>query len=433
MARAFGLPSATALVVANMIGAGLFTTSGLALADLGSRPLVLLAWVVGGAIAWTGAQSYARLARRIRESGGEYVFLSRTFHPALGFLAGWVSLFAGFTGAIAFAAQAFEAYALSSGTQPLGLPGGTLAIGSILVFTGLHAGAVRTGLHVQNAVVLLKLGLLAAFFVYAVGRGADPGWPGMGVADEGRAFALTSFAGSLVWISLSYSGFNAAVYVAGEVRTPERTVPRALVLGTLGVSLVYVALNTVFLYAPLPEAILGQQDVAARAADALGGPRIGALVRASIALALLSSVSSMIVAGPRVYAQMARDGLFPAFLAGRGEEAPPRSSILLQSALACLVVVLSDLEELLSYLGLTLSLCAAATAASLFWIRRREKARGALFVEVVCPAIYVLSTLVLAGLASLLHTRSFLATLFTLASGGAVYALQRRRRRAAPS
>ena len=197
-------------------------------------------------------------------------------------------------------------------------------------------------------------------------------------------------------------------------------------------SLVYVALNTVFLYAPLPEAILGQQDVAARAADALGGPRIGALVRASIALALLSSVSSMIVAGPRVYAQMARDGLFPAFLAGRGEEAPPRSSILLQSALACLVVVLSDLEELLSYLGLTLSLCAAATAASLFWIRRREKARGALFVEVVCPAIYVLSTLVLAGLASLLHTRSFLATLFTLASGGAVYALHRRRRRAAP-
>ena len=424
--RPFGLPSATALVVANMIGAGLFTTSGFSLRDLGDRRFVLAAWVVGGAIALAGAVSYGRLARRIRESGGEYVFLSRAIHPAVGFLAGWVSLLAGFTGAIAFAAKGFEAYALPVEARPAWLPEGSLAVASIMLFASLHAAVLRAGLRVQNAIVVLKLLLLGGFLAYALARLPGGHWSGPGAADEGQAFSLARFAGSLVWISLSYSGFNAAVYVAGEVRDSARTVPRALILGTLVVALLYVALNAVFLYAPLPTDIVGRQDVAAIAGRAVGGSWLERGVRAAIALALLTSVSSMVVAGPRVYAQMARDRVFPRWLGRREEDGPPTGSIWLQATLASVVVLAADLEHLLSYLGFTLSLCGAGTVASLFVLRGREGRRDHVVTEVVLPLIYVAATLLFAVLASSEHGRTLAATGATVLSGGLLYALFRR-------
>ena len=167
--RAFGLPSATALVVANMIGAGVFTTSGFALQDLGSRGQVMAAWVLGGLIALCGALSYGALVRRMAESGGEYLFLSRFVHPLVGFLAGWVSLLAGFTGAIAFAASAFETYALPPAVRPDWLPEGMVGAGVILACGLLHARTVHHGLRTQNLVVILKLTLLVGF----LGRSID--------------------------------------------------------------------------------------------------------------------------------------------------------------------------------------------------------------------------------------------------------------------
>ncbi len=429
-ARPFGLASATGLVVASMIGAGVFTTSGYALADLGNRVLVLSAWLVGGVIALAGAVSYGRLAARIQESGGEYVFLSRVIHPAVGFVAGWVSLLAGFTGAIAFAASAFEAYALPVATRPAWLPEGALAIAMILSFAALHALVMRVGLRLQNLIVLVKLVLIAAFLVYASVALSGPGWAGLSVADEGRPFSLVAFAGSLVWISLGYSGFNAAVYVTGEVRDPGRTVPRALVVGTLCVIALYLALNAVFLFAPLPGDVAGRADVATASVAALGGSWLAAAARAAIALALLTSVSSLIVTGPRVYAQMARDGVFPARLAGRGfgNRGAPAAAIALQAALAALVVLVATLEDLLSYLGFTLSLSAAGTVACLFVLRSRES--GARAGEgLVAPAFYVTCTTVLAVLAAVDRPWQLVAAITTLAGGFGLYALARPRAR----
>ena len=241
--RAFGLPSATALVVANMIGAGVFTTSGFALQDLGSRGQVMAAWVLGGLIALCGALSYGALVRRMAESGGEYLFLSRFVHPLVGFVAGWVSLLAGFTGAIAFAATAFETYAVPPAVRPHWLPEGMVGVGVILACGLLHARTVHHGLRAQNLVVILKLALLVGFLGYALAVLARVGWPGSALPDLGTAFSLTAFASSMVWISLSYSGFNAAVYVAGEVREARTTVPRSLWLGTVVVTGFYLALN----------------------------------------------------------------------------------------------------------------------------------------------------------------------------------------------
>jgi APA family basic amino acid/polyamine antiporter len=419
-----GLASLVSLVIANMIGAGVFTTSGFALADLGSGNRVMLAWATGAVLALCGAASYAGLVRRICESGGEYVFLARAVHPLAGFLAGWVSLLAGFTGAIAFAALAFAAYA-----APLlpGVPSGLVASGVILAAAGLHGLRVQTGALAQNAAVAVKLVLIGGFVATALALGAPPP---RATPPDLPPFSAADFASTLVWISLSYSGFNAAVYVAGEAQEPRLNAPRALMIGTVLVSVVYLALNAVFVYLPPFAAVAGREDVAAAAALAIGGAPLAMAVRTIIALALLTSVFSMVMAGPRVYARMADDGLLPRALRFRGDV--PRPAIALQAALAIAVVQLATLRQLLTYLGLTLSVSAAATVGTLFLLRSRY---GADAVPVagypLTPALFIGATLAFAALAALRNPIELLAAGATFASGALAYALLRHASRGA--
>lgn len=424
--RSFSLVSLTALVIASMIGAGVFTTSGFALADLGTPGRVLLAWFVGGLIAFCGALSYGALARRLTESGGEYLFLSRAIHPLVGFLAGWISLLAGFTGAIAFAATAFAAYALPDEIRPAWLSHDVLATVVVIGAGLLHGRYKQGGVRSQTLTVGVKLGLITLFLLYAAMTLFLAPWHGgpvlMPGANAPSPFSLSAFAGSLMWISLSYSGFNAAIYVAGEVRNAAVLVPRAMVVGTLVVMAVYLALNAVFVYAPAPEAIVGQQDVATRAAVALGGTPLAIAVRLIIALALLTSVSAMVMAGPRVYARMAEDGVLPTLFGVQGEVSS--AAIALQVLLAIVVIWIAELQELLSYLGFTLSLSAAATVASLFVLRRREGAQrvpvpGYPFI----PTLFVVCTLGFAGLAALRRPYEPLVEVVTIAVGIIFYLL----------
>ncbi len=425
---AFGLPSATALVVANMVGAGVFTTSGYALADLGTRWYVLAAWFVGGLIALCGAISYGGLVRHITGSGGEYLFLSRVVHPCAGFMAGWISLVAGFTGAIAFAALAFAEY----------LPYGTgspkwVAAGTVIGFGLLHGIVRRPGVVLQNIIVVLKMGMLAVFLLIAVMSAGD--WPGLRIpSPAASAFSPLAFAATLVWVSLSYSGFNAAVYVAGEVRDPAINVPRSMALGTALVMALYLGLNAVFLYAPLPEEIVGQATVSYLAAMAVGGERLAAIVRAVICLALLSSVSSMVIAGPRVYAKMAEDGVFPRIFRIRDQNVS--AAIFLQAGLALVFIFVSELADLLSYLGLILSVSAAVTVASLFVLSHRQGRPVAVPGYPFVPLAFVVATLVLASMSVVHHIRTatgrwptqVLAAAVTLIVGLVVYLVMQRTR-----
>lgn len=400
-----------------MVGAGVFTTSGFALGDLGTPNRVVAAWVVGGLIALSGAISYGGLVRRMTESGGEYLFLTRVIHPVAGFIAGWVSLLAGFTGAIAFAALTFETYALPA--RPDWLPAGLVASGMVLVAALLHGVRVRAGAITQNAAVVLKVALIGGFLVFAGVVAMTSGTAPAPVAPG--PFSLAAFAGSLVWISLSYSGFNAAVYVAGEATDAQRNAPRALWMGTAVVTVLYVALNAAFVYLPSFEAVVGREDVAAAAALAIGGQTAATAIRVIILLALVTSVFSLIMAGPRVYARMADDGVFPKFFRFGGQGAPT-AAIAGQAALAIAVILLSDLRGLLGYLGFTLSISAALSVASLFIIARRE-GRQAVSVPgyPFVPLFYVLVTLGLAGLAGSRDPMQLLAAVLTIASGSVVY------------
>ena len=409
-----GTPTLSALVVANMLGAGVFTTSGFALGDLGSPRLVLLAWLIGGAVALCGAISYGSLIRLRPESGGEYLFLARGIHPLAGFLGGWISLLSGFTAAIAYSAITFVAYAAPVwvGTTQ----GRLLSSGLIVLAALLHGIRLRTGAMAQNFGVAVKLSAIVLFVIFAIGWGevsSWPGWQSFGSAAQ-APFSIATFGLTLMWISFSYSGFNAAVYLAGEVPNGREVVPRALVVGTAITIGVYLLLNAIFLLAPPADAIAFQEDVAARAALAIGGESLALVVRALISLALLTSVTAMIMIGPRVYAKMADDGLFPQWLKLEGEV--PGAAIALQAVLAIVVVWLSTLRELLSYLGFTLGLSTAATVATVF-VFHRAAPGVRLPGHPWAPLLYIVATLTFAVLGISQSPAQMLAAVVTVLTG----------------
>ena len=356
-----GLTSATALVVASMIGSGVFSTSGFLLADLGSPWFVLAAWAVGGVQAALGALCYGSLARRIPESGGEYCFLSRTLHPAAGYVAGWISLLVGFSAPLAASAFAFGKYAQPwlGGVSPA--LSGTMVI---LLCAGVHAIEVRRGAQAQNWTVFINVALILIFVGLAFVH-MKPYAP-----EAHPDFSLSTFAVSLIWVSFSYSGWNAAVYIGGEVREPERNLPKALLLGTTIVAALYLALNTVFVFAAPLADLSGQLEVGRIAARAIGGSALEESVAVVISLVLISSASSMVMAGPRVCAKMAADGYLPAWLTA--PKGPPRIAIFLQAALATLMLWTSSFEALLTYIGFTLGISTAATVVALLVLRHRE-------------------------------------------------------------
>lgn len=403
--RPLGLASAVALVVASMVGTGVFTTSGFLLGDLGSPMRVLAAWLVGGILAALGALSYGALARRIPESGGEYTFLSRTLHPAAGFLAGWVSLLVGFSAPLAAAAVGFGEY-----TQPwTGLaPRGTATL-LVLGFALLHGAHVRHGARAQDWSVGTKIVCIVLFVAYGATH--------LPVVEHTPAPALNlpDFAVSLVWVSFSYSGWNAAVYVGGEIQNPERNLPRALLWGTGLVTGLYLALNAVFVFSAPMSQLAGKLDVGRLAAEAIGGRHWGIAASALVALALLTSVSSLTMAGPRVSARMASEGNLPRWLACAG--GPPRAAIALQTAIALFLVWTTAYEQLLTFIGFTLGLSAAATVFGLMVLRQREGERLPIPGWPWVPALFILANLAITSFTIARRPWESLAGVGTLALG----------------
>ena len=414
--RQLGLVSATALVVANMIGTGVFTTSGFALADLGSRWRVLLAWLVGGVVAGCGALCYGALARRLPESGGEYLFLSRTLHPAAGYIAGWISLLVGFSAPLAAAAYGFGEY--TKGWLP-GWP--PQAIGSVLLvtFCALHAFHLSGGAWVQNFTVILKVALIVVFVGFGFSRLPAP------VAAATADFSAGAFAVSLVWISFSYAGWNAAVYLGGEIRDPERNLPRSLLLGTGLVTVLYLALNTVFLFSTAPAELAGKLEIGRIAAHALGGVVWANAVTGLIALALATSVSSMMMAGPRVYARMAADGWLPRWLVR--QSGPPRPALLFQCCVALAMLWSATYERLLTYIGFTLSLSTAATVVGLIVLRRREGPQLAVPGWPWVPGLFLTVVLWMAFFSVVRRPAESLVGFATMGLGWIAWRISRRR------
>ena len=439
--RTIGLWSVVLVIVANMVGTGIFTTSGYTIQSLGDSWLLLGVWLLGGVIALAGALSYAELGARLPHAGGEYVFLRQSFGPLAAFLSGWVSLVVGFSAPIAASAQASAAYMLQAwpGALPnLGFSFGGLTVGTegvlalvfIAAMTMVHTARTGWGVSVQNVLTVAKLLVLCVIIITGLALWPYDGpWSPAAPAGGGLESLWAPLAVALVFVSFAYSGFNAAAYLGEEVADPGRNLPRAIIIGTGSVVLLYLLLNLAFLASVGPEKMSGVKEVGALAAKALWGPGVGGVFSLIMGLCLLSSLGAMILAGPRVYFAMARDGVFPRTLAQvGGKSGVPANAVLLQSIIAALLVITTTFGQLLFYIGFTLSLFAALTVAGLFILRRRDGADIPFRVPgyPITPLLFIASNLWMVVFSLADNPWRGLPALITILVGLAVYGYFRR-------
>lgn len=366
-----GLGGGMAVIIACMIGTGVFVSLGYQVAGIQSVTAVLALWVVGGIIALSGALCYAELAVHYPGSGGEYNYLSRIYHPVLGFLSGWVSATVGFAAPIALSSMAFASYSqafLGEIHPPL------LASCLVLVTAAFNLMGLRISDAVQRGVTYLNIALMLALVGSAL-LFVDASHFSMsfGASDWGFIFS-DSFAVSLIYVSFAYSGWNAVTYIAGDVKDAARTVPKALYGATALVMLLYTLVNFGFLYALPLEDIVALEDkekVAGLAAQAIFGNAGEVLISALICLALFASVNSMTMTGPKVSETIGKDHKGLAWLAKRNAAQAPIVSISWQTTLALLMVWTGTFEAILLYIGFTLSLFTTLTVFGLLLVRWR--------------------------------------------------------------
>ena len=362
------LYAATAIVVANMIGTGVFTSLGFQVMGIHSEFALLLLWVIGGVIALCGALVYGEIGSALPESGGEYYYLSKLYHPAIGFLSGWVSVTVGFAAPIAAAGVALGMYVKRIFPS---IDVSLLAIVIVLLLTWVHSIDLKFGGRFQKVFTILKIAIIAAFlgagFFYAPVHSITlaPADTSMGEIFSG------SFAVSLVFVSYAYSGWNAAAYLGGELSEPKKNLPKSLLIGTLLVTVIYTALNYIFLYAVPMKQLEGCTEVGYLAAEKIFGNRIGSFFGLTIAFLLISTISAMILAGPRVMSSMGKDMKILSFLDRRNARGVPFVSVIIQSVIAIILILTSSFSALITYVGFTLSLCTFLTVAGVFILRKR--------------------------------------------------------------
>ena len=386
--RRLGTLGATALVVSNMIGVGIFTTTGFLAGDLGQPKLVIGIWFVGAALALAGALCYSELGTNFPRSGGEYVYLSEAWGPAWGFIDGWISFFGWFLCAhrrcglgdlclprtllsIPVVRSALQGVVVPLGFAQLRLGGAQwVACGLVAAFTAINLVNVSRVEKLQILLTGTKLVVIAVFLVLGFGLG-NGDWvhftePAARTATSSLA---SQFAVSLIFVFYGYSGWNAAVYVAEEIRSPERTLPIALGVGTLLVATIYGALNVLYVYANSLDDMKGVVAVGALAAKSLFGDRVGGLFSGAMAVSLLATINAMCMIGPRVYYAMARNG---AFFAAAARVHPrwntPWIAVLAQGACCCLLILTGTFESLGYYIGFMLFLFTALSVLALFQV-----------------------------------------------------------------
>ena len=384
--RRLGPLDGAAIVVSNVIGSGIFIVPAFVAQGVPDARGILAVWLAGGLLAFAGAMAYAELATLKPRAGGEYVYLRDAYGPVAGFLTGWTSFVAGFSGAIAASAVGLASYlgrflpaagdttplvqaALGPVTLTLS-PQSVVALAAIAGFSAVHVVGIGPGRIVQNVLAALKVLLLLVFvaFGFTIGMGSPANFGG-----GAGMVAPSNWVLALIPVMFSYSGWNAAAYVAGEIRDPGRNVPLALGIGTVTVVVLYLLLNMLYIYAlPVAELATVEVRVVDAAADRLFGPFVAAPLAAASVVMIAASISAMVLAGPRVYYAMAQDGQFFSRL---GRIHPrfrtPAAAIIVQSAWAGVLVLTGTFEQLVAYTGFAVVLFAGVAVTAVFVLRRR--------------------------------------------------------------
>jgi APA family basic amino acid/polyamine antiporter len=416
--RQIGFFSATALVISNMVGTGIFATTGFMAGDLGSARLILACWTVGALFALAGALSYSELGINFPSSGGEYVYLTHAYGPEWGFMTGWVSFFAGFSAPIAAAALAFSDYlgyffpalkqanatlVIGSGAFSLRMGAGQMTASALIAaFTALNCLGVGRAAKVQNVLTATKLIVIAGFVIigFAVGTGDWRHFSEPAVRTSTLGLP-TQFMISLLWVMVGYSGWNAATYVAEEVRRPERTLPAAM------------------------ENLKGVIAVGTLSASNLFGPRVAGVFSALMAISIVSTVNAMVTIGPRVYYAMAKNKAFFSSAAKVDPRWHTPVNAILSQGLCAIVMTVTPFPELVVYIGFSLTLFTVLSVASVFVFRRRrvgwQRLKALEFAWPLIPASYILVGTCMMVYGVVWQPRASLTALATVGVGALVY------------
>jgi APA family basic amino acid/polyamine antiporter len=360
--------TAICIVVANMIGTGVFTSLGFQAVDIKSGFALLFLWLLGGIFALCGALSYGELGAAMPRSGGEFHYLSQTYHPIIGFISGWVSITVGFAAPIAAAAIAFGQY--FSRVVPVVSP---MAIAPlvVIIISLIHTKNLKLGSYFQSVLTVLKVLLIVVVILCGLFLAEPQTIRFLPSADDWQLIFSSPFAISLVYVTYAYSGWNASIYIASDIKEPEKNVPRSLLAGTLLVMVLYLLLNFIFLYTTPLDELAGKLEVGSLAANRIFGQKGGELMSLLISFGLLSSISSMVWAGPRVTQVIGEDIPFFKGLAKKNANGIPYYAILLQLSIVLVLVLTSTFEAVITYLGFTLTLSSFLTVLGVFVHRIR--------------------------------------------------------------
>lgn len=443
--RRLGPLDGAAIIISNVIGGGILFFPVLIAAGVPDATLFLSTWLVGGTLAFCGGMGYAELAALRPRAGGEYVYLREAYGPLIGFLTGWTSFVAGFAGAIAASSIFFVLYldrfipGVNNTTPFFAIPipyvGITvsrqtvMAIAVVWAFAYVHVRGVGPGRAVTN---VLATGKVLAFLIFialglTIGAGSSANLSG-----AAGPVSATSYLGALVLVMFTYSGWNAAAYMAEEVRDPGRNLPLAIAIGTTVVVAIYLLINALYLYViPIDELIKVQGSLLDRVADRLLGARAGDIMGIVSIVSLAGTINANTFVGPRVYFAMARDGLFiPAAAHVHPRYRTPARSVIAQAVWATLLILTGSLDSLGNYVGFAITLFAGIAVAAVFVLRAREPNAPRPFKAIgypITPAIFVIASLAIVLNAFYANPRvSILGTLLIL-SGIPVYLYFRRR------
>lgn len=372
------------MVIANMIGTGIFTSLGFQLDPVYGIPdgfAILVIWILGGIIALCGATVYGEIATTINKSGGEYAFLTELYHPLLGFISGWVSILVGFSAAIAMLALAVGKYFLpligvESETQFMGIEVSNLiAFAVIALVLLIQLQGVNIGGRVQNYMTAIKLGLIGFFLLmpFIFGGQYEPSNNHFGPdGDSWDTILSLPFAGSLVFVLFAYSGWNASTYIVGSLENPKKNLPYSLIVGTLIVTVLYVLLNLVFMYVSDFDEMAGQLEIGNIVAYKAMGDKWGLVFTSVLSLALISGVNAMFIAAPRVVQEIGKDYTLFEKLGKESKNGAPKLALMVIFAIASIMVFTVPFNELLEFTGVTLGLFALLTVVGVFILRMKK-------------------------------------------------------------
>lgn len=432
----FAPSTALAIVIANMVGTGVFTSLGFQLMTLQSGFALIMLWVVGGVVAICGALSYAELGAALPRSGGEYNFLGRIYHPGAGFVSGWISTTIGFSAPVALAAMTFGAYTTSSllpdaRAQTVSFVERGLAVALIVILTLIHTRQRETSGRFQSVFTAIKVIVILVLSIAGLALVSDF-QPVSLMPKPGDAAALTSgaFAVSLIYVSYAYTGWNVATYLTDELETPQRSLPRVLFAGAFGVMLLYILLNAVFLLTTPMEDMVGEVEIGVIAARYVFGQTGAMFTGAVLGVLLVSTVSAMTIAGPRVLQVVGQDIRAFRFLSRSNEDGMPTTAVLVQSSLALLFVVTATFDQVLVFAGFTLALNSLFAVLGLFVLRWRQPDLARPFrvpLFPVVPLIFVALSIWTLYYVAVERPQEVAVSVALIVSGGVLYLITRRK------